>query len=98
MAAGVKSGTGGRVGSGCEIVVVGPPNVGKASLVNTLARRDVAIVSDIPGTTRDLIEVRLDLDGVPVTVVDTAGVRATAADAIEAEGMARARRRNRRRM
>ncbi len=78
-----------RLRSGAEIVVVGPPNAGKSSLVNALARRDVAIVTPEPGTTRDLIEVHLDLGGFPATLVDTAGLRA-AAGAIEAEGIRRA--------
>lgn len=77
---------------GVEVVIAGPPNAGKSSLLNWLARRDVAIVSEIPGTTRDVLEVRLDLAGVPVTVVDTAGLR-EAADTIEAEGVRRALRR-----
>lgn len=77
---------------GVEVVIAGPPNAGKSSLINWLARRDVAIVSETPGTTRDVVEVRLDLAGVPVTVVDTAGLR-EAADAIEAEGVRRARER-----
>ena len=68
-----------RLRDGAEIVVLGPPNAGKSSLLNALARRDVAIVTPEPGTTRDLIEVRLDLGGYPVTLVDTAGLR-------EAEG------------
>jgi tRNA modification GTPase len=75
---------------GFQVVVLGPPNVGKSSLVNALARRDVAIVSEVAGTTRDLIEVRLDLGGYPVTLVDTAGLR-DAGDAIEREGVRRAR-------
>ena len=66
------------------------PNVGKSSLVNALAERDVAIVSAIPGTTRDALETRVVLGGVPVTLVDTAGLR-EAADEIEAEGVRRAR-------
>ncbi len=73
---------------GVEVVIAGPPNAGKSSLLNWLARRDVAIVSEIPGTTRDALEVRLDLAGVPVTVVDTAGLR-EAVDTIEAEGVRR---------
>ena len=72
------------------VAVIGPPNVGKSSLVNRLARRDVAIVTASPGTTRDVIEVQLDLEGLPVTMLDTAGLRDTA-DPIEAEGIARAR-------
>ncbi|HXT80086.1 MAG TPA: GTPase, partial [Acetobacteraceae bacterium] len=69
--------------------ITGPPNVGKSSLVNALADRDVAIVSPIPGTTRDALEARVVLGGVPVTLVDTAGLR-EAADVIEAEGIRRA--------
>ncbi len=80
-----------RVRSGLFVAIVGPPNVGKSSLLNRLAGRDAAIVSDRPGTTRDAIEVRLVLDGVPVTLVDTAGLR-DAEDALEAEGIRRARR------
>ena len=63
-----------RLRDGAEIVILGPPNAGKSSLINALAERDVAIVTPEPGTTRDLIEVRLDLGGYPVTVVDTAGL------------------------
>ena len=70
--------------------VTGRPNVGKSSLVNALAERDVAIVSAIPGTTRDALETRVVLGGVPVTLVDTAGLR-DATDEIEAEGVRRAR-------
>ena len=72
------------------VAVVGPPNAGKSSLVNRLARRDVAIVTPLPGTTRDVLEVHLDLAGYPVTLLDTAGLR-EAADVIEAEGVRRAR-------
>jgi tRNA modification GTPase len=79
-----------RLRDGVQVAVVGPPNAGKSSLVNSLARRDVAIVSDIPGTTRDVIEIHLDLAGVPVTVADTAGLR-NADDSIEKEGVRRAR-------
>lgn len=79
-----------RIRDGCTIAVVGTPNVGKSSLINALARRDVAIVSDQAGTTRDTIEVALDIAGVPVTLVDTAGLRETQ-DSIEAEGIRRAR-------
>lgn len=78
--------------SGLTVVVSGPPNVGKSSLINVLVKRDVALVSPVPGTTRDAIEVRLDLGGVLVTLADTAGLRETD-DAIEAAGIARARER-----
>lgn len=78
------------VRDGFRIVLAGPPNVGKSSLMNALARRDVAIVSDEPGTTRDVLEVRLDLDGYMAIVADTAGLR-DAAGAIEQEGIRRAR-------
>jgi len=74
---------------GLHLTVIGPPNAGKSSLVNALARRDVAIVAETAGTTRDVIEVRLDLGGYPVIVADTAGLRA-AAEAVEAEGVRRA--------
>lgn len=80
------------VREGFRIVIAGPPNVGKSSLMNALARRDVAIVSDEPGTTRDILEVRLDLDGYLAIVADTAGLR-EAAGAIEQEGIRRALRR-----
>jgi len=79
-----------RLREGFHVVLAGPPNSGKSTLLNALARRDVAIVSPIAGTTRDVIEVRCDLDGLPVTIVDTAGLR-EAGDVIEEEGMARAR-------
>jgi len=74
---------------GFRLTVIGPPNSGKSSLINALARRDVAIVSEIAGTTRDVLEVHLDLDGYPVTVADTAGLREPT-DRIEAEGVRRA--------
>ena len=79
-----------RLRAGLTVAVVGPPNAGKSSLVNRLARRDVAIVTPLPGTTRDVLEVHLDLAGYPVTLLDTAGLR-EAADIIEAEGVRRAR-------
>ena len=81
-----------RLREGFTVVIAGPPNVGKSTLMNALAGRDVAITSPIPGTTRDLIEVFLDLRGYPVILVDTAGVRESC-DPIEQEGVARARRR-----
>lgn len=80
-----------RLRAGFRVVLAGPPNAGKSSLLNALARRDVAIVAATPGTTRDLVAVDLDLAGLPVTVVDTAGLR-DGGDAVEAEGMRRARR------
>ena len=79
-----------RLREGLVIAIAGPPNVGKSSLMNQLARREVAIVSPHAGTTRDIIEVQLDLDGYPVTVIDTAGVRETD-DPVEQEGVRRAR-------
>ena len=84
------SGRGEALREGLRLTIVGPPNAGKSSLINALARRDIAIVSETPGTTRDVIGVRLDLGGYPVHVSDTAGLRDTG-DAIEAEGVRRAR-------
>ncbi|MHA3914906.1 tRNA uridine-5-carboxymethylaminomethyl(34) synthesis GTPase MnmE [Halovulum sp. GXIMD14793] len=81
-----------RVRHGFEVAIVGPPNAGKSSLLNYLAGRDAAITSPVPGTTRDMIEVRMDLGGIPVTLVDTAGLRETD-DSVEAEGVLRARER-----
>lgn len=81
-----------RIRDGLSIAVTGPPNVGKSSLVNALAMRDAAIVTPIAGTTRDAIEVPIDLGGVAAVLIDTAGLRDTS-DPIEAEGIARARRR-----
>jgi tRNA modification GTPase len=78
-----------RLRDGLMVAIVGAPNVGKSSLLNALSRREAAIVSDIPGTTRDVIEVHLDLSGYPVVLADTAGLRESA-DAIESEGVARA--------
>jgi tRNA modification GTPase len=83
----------GRLREGFTVVIAGPPNVGKSTLMNALAGREVAITSPIAGTTRDLIEVFLDLRGFPVTLVDTAGIRDDSADPVEQEGVARARRR-----
>ena len=74
---------------GLKLAIVGAPNAGKSSLINALARRDAAIVSDMPGTTRDVIELRLNLGGFLVQVADTAGLRDTQ-DAVEAEGVRRA--------
>jgi len=83
------SGRGESLREGLRLTILGPPNAGKSSLINALARRDVAIVSDTPGTTRDVVEARLDLGGYLLQVADTAGVRETR-DAIEAEGVRRA--------
>lgn len=77
------------VREGLYLTVIGQPNSGKSTLVNALAKRDVAIVSETAGTTRDVIEVRMDLGGYAVTVADTAGLR-EAAEAVEAEGVRRA--------
>jgi tRNA modification GTPase len=83
-------GKGERLREGLVVAIAGPPNVGKSTLMNQLARREVAIVSPHAGTTRDVIEVQLDLDGYPVTVIDTAGIRETD-DPVEQEGVRRAR-------
>ncbi|NPU68599.1 tRNA uridine-5-carboxymethylaminomethyl(34) synthesis GTPase MnmE [Bradyrhizobium sp. 83012] len=79
-----------RLRDGLTVVIAGPPNAGKSTLMNQLAQREVAIVSPHAGTTRDLIEVQLDLEGYPVTVIDTAGIRETN-DPVEQEGVRRAR-------
>jgi len=79
-----------RLREGLTVAIAGPPNAGKSTLLNRLARREAAIVSPHAGTTRDVIEVHLDLDGYPVTVIDTAGVRETH-DPVEQEGVRRAR-------
>ena len=78
-----------RLRDGIRIVIAGPPNAGKSSLLNALAKRDVVIVSEEAGTTRDVIEVHLDLGGIPVILVDTAGIR-EARGKVEAEGISRA--------
>ena len=79
-----------RLREGCHMVILGAPNVGKSSLLNSLARREVAIVSAQAGTTRDIVEVHLNLGGYPVVLADTAGLR-DSGDAVEAEGVRRAR-------
>jgi tRNA modification GTPase len=81
-----------RLRTGATVAIAGPPNAGKSSLFNALAGRDAAIVSPYPGTTRDVLELHLDLGGYPVTVLDTAGVRVSD-DPVEQEGVRRARRR-----
>ena len=81
-----------RIRSGFEVAIVGAPNVGKSTLLNALAGREAAITSEFAGTTRDVIEVRMDIGGIPVTLLDTAGLRETT-DAIEEIGIRRARER-----
>jgi tRNA modification GTPase len=84
-----RQGAGERLRDGVRVAILGPPNAGKSSLLNALAQREAAIVSAVAGTTRDVIEVHLDLGGVPAVLADTAGLR-DATDAIEAEGVRRA--------
>jgi len=85
-------GRGERLRDGLVVAIAGPPNAGKSTLLNRIARREAAIVSPYPGTTRDVIEVHLNLDGYPVTLLDTAGIR-DSADPVEQEGMRRTRER-----
>jgi tRNA modification GTPase len=84
------SGRSERLRDGLVVAIAGPPNAGKSSLINVLARRDVAIVSPTAGTTRDVIEVHLDLGGYPIILLDTAGIR-DSDDPVEQEGVRRAR-------
>jgi tRNA modification GTPase len=83
-------GRGERLREGLVVAIAGPPNAGKSTLLNRLARREAAIVSPHPGTTRDVIEVHLDLGGFPMTLLDTAGIR-NSDDPVEQEGVGRAR-------
>ncbi|MTH78286.1 tRNA uridine-5-carboxymethylaminomethyl(34) synthesis GTPase MnmE [Paracoccus aestuariivivens] len=78
-----------RLRQGYEVAIIGPPNAGKSTLINRIAQRELALVSDIAGTTRDVIELHTDLRGLPVTFLDTAGLRESV-DVIEAMGIARA--------
>ena len=75
-----------RIREGYKIAILGPPNSGKSSLLNYLSKRDVAIVSEIAGTTRDVIETHLNIDGFPVIISDTAGIRESK-DEIENKGI-----------
>lgn len=91
IAALLRDGARGRLlREGGHVVIAGRPNAGKSSLFNALAGAGRAIVAEVPGTTRDLLTETVEIDGVPVTLVDTAGVHGAAADAVEAEGIARA--------
>ncbi|NSX53579.1 tRNA uridine-5-carboxymethylaminomethyl(34) synthesis GTPase MnmE [Parasulfitobacter algicola] len=81
-----------RIRTGFEVAIIGPPNIGKSTLLNALAKRDAAITSHIPGTTRDVVEVRMDLKGLPITIIDTAGLRETD-DIVEGMGIERAKQR-----
>jgi tRNA modification GTPase len=86
-----EAGAGRLVREGAQVVILGRPNAGKSTLFNALAGAGRAIVTDVPGTTRDLLTEVVDIEGLPVTLIDTAGIRQTPENAIEAEGIARAR-------
>jgi tRNA modification GTPase len=86
----VDSGRGRLIREGAQVAIVGRPNAGKSSLFNRLAGADRAIVTEIPGTTRDLVTDIVDIEGAAITLVDTAGLHGTAADLVEQEGIARA--------
>ncbi len=79
-----------RLRQGYEVAIIGPPNAGKSTLLNQIAKREIALVSDIAGTTRDVLELRVDLRGLAVTFLDTAGLRESE-DQVEAMGVARAK-------
>lgn len=85
-----KSTKGKMINQGLLLAIVGLPNAGKSSLLNCLAQEDLAIVTPIPGTTRDLVKTHINLDGIPLHLVDTAGIRSDSTDLIEQEGIARA--------
>lgn len=78
------------VRSGLTVAIIGPPNAGKSSLLNFLVKRPASIVSPIKGTTRDVVQVTLDLQGIPVLLHDTAGIRKNSEDIVESEGISRA--------
>ena len=86
----LQASQGARLLQGARLAIMGPPNAGKSSLLNALLKRDAAIVTDIPGTTRDVLRERLEINGVGIEIVDTAGLRASE-DPVEREGMRRAR-------
>jgi tRNA modification GTPase len=83
--------SGQRLRTGFRVAILGAPNAGKSSLMNALADRDIAITSAVPGTTRDVVETIIDLQGLPVILMDTAGLRSDSSDGIEMEGMRRSR-------
>ena len=86
-----EAGQGRLLRDGMKVVIAGRPNAGKSSLLNALAGQDAAIVTAIPGTTRDILREHIQIDGIPLHLIDTAGLRAQAGDAVEEEGIRRAR-------